>query len=64
MNVACLWKLVHQSFNNPSGFLFSEERNVAPWSSVHSWCDGSSDRSFIVDFIELFLVPASAPRLV
>ena len=28
--------------------------------SVRSWCDGSSDRSFI----ELFIVPASAPRLV
>ena len=27
---------------------------------ICSWCDGSSDRSFI----ELFLVPASAPRLV
>ena len=28
--------------------------------SVRSWCDGSSERSFI----ELFLVPPSAPRLV
>ena len=30
------------------------ERDVAPWQSVRSRCDGSSDRSLI----ELFLVPA------
>ena len=33
--------------------------------SVRSWCDGSSDRSFMVDRpLELFLVPANALRLV
>ena len=31
---------------------------------VRSWCDGSSDRSFMGWSIKLFLIPASAPRLV
>ena len=30
---------------------------------VCSWCNGSSDRSFMGWTIELFLIPASAPRL-
>ena len=32
--------------------------------SVSSWCNGSSDRSFMVDPFDLFLISASAPRLV
>ena len=32
--------------------------------SVRLWCDGLSDRSFMVDPIELYLVPDSTPRLV
>ena len=35
-----------------------------PQNTLRSWCDGSSDRSFIGWTIELYLVPASAPRLV
>ena len=30
------------------------ERYVAPWKSVRSWCDGLSDRSFMVDPLSYF----------
>ena len=38
------------------------ERDVAP--SVRSWCTGSLDQAFMADPLSLFLVSASAPRLV
>ena len=31
-----------------------EERDVARGKSVRSWCDGSSDRSFMVDPLSYF----------
>ena len=30
------------------------ERDVAPGKSIHSWCDGSSDRSFMMDSLGYF----------
>ena len=41
--------------------LYNVEHRV---KSVRSWCDGSSDRSAMEDPFELYLIPASAPRLV
>ena len=32
------------------------------FTNVRSWCDGSSNRSFMADPLKLFLFPASAPR--
>ena len=34
---------------------FNMEWDVAPWYSVHSWHDGSSDRSLMVDPLSYFL---------
>ena len=34
--------------------LLSEERDVALWYTVRSWCDESSDRSLMVDPLSYF----------
>ena len=34
-----------------------EEHDVAPSKNVRSWCDGSSDRSFMVDPLNYFSFP-------
>ena len=30
------------------------KQDVAPWQSIYSWCDGSSDRSLMVDPLSYF----------
>ena len=52
------WKTTVEVFQTISGPMYVIVHFTN--SRVVYWCDGSSDRFFI----ELFLVPASAPRLV
>ena len=61
-----LLRVAHEGnvlFNHALNSLWSEMKLHG--KSVRSWCDGSSDRSFMgCGPIELFLVPVSASRLV
>ena len=45
---------IHPTPCEKSEFLYTKERDVAPWWSGRSWCDGSSDQSFMVDPLSNF----------